>query len=101
MREKIGFTQDQFAQAFDIPLGTLRRWEQCKTKCPQHIIEILYYKIFYVPQSVQAHTYSIETLFNAYLVYRKHFSQQGKEDNATSFLLWCKDNKDMLNQNNK
>ena len=96
MREKIGFTQEQFAQAFDIPVGTLRRWEQGKTKCPPHIIELLYYKIYYVPQSIKPDTFSINTIFNAYLVYRKNFAPQGKENNATDFLLWCKDNEDIL-----
>lgn len=27
-REDVGMTQDEFAKEFDIPLGTLRRWEQ-------------------------------------------------------------------------
>ena len=28
IRERLGLTQDEFAQAFNIPIGTLRDWEQ-------------------------------------------------------------------------
>jgi len=31
-RRRLGFTQEEFAAAYGIPLGTLRDWEQCRTQ---------------------------------------------------------------------
>ena len=30
LREKLGMTQEEFASAYGIPVGTLRDWEQCR-----------------------------------------------------------------------
>ncbi|HEY1245303.1 MAG TPA: helix-turn-helix domain-containing protein, partial [Hyphomicrobiaceae bacterium] len=35
MRSALGLTQEEFAQRFHIPLGTLRDWEQGKTQPDQ------------------------------------------------------------------
>jgi putative transcriptional regulator len=30
LRERLGLTQEEFAAAYRIPVGTLRDWEQCR-----------------------------------------------------------------------
>lgn len=41
MRELTGLTQKEFAKKFDIPLGTLRRWEYGESKPAPYIIKLI------------------------------------------------------------
>lgn len=41
LREKTKMSQRQFAQAFDIPLSTLRKWEQKEAKPSDYIIKLI------------------------------------------------------------
>ena len=41
LREKTGLTQKQFSEHFDIPIGTLRRWEQGQGKPPSYVMTLL------------------------------------------------------------
>ena len=40
-RKKLRLTQAEFAEKFDIPLGTLRLWERDRSRTPDHLIKLL------------------------------------------------------------
>ena len=41
MREQTGLSQSKFAMMFDIPLSTLRDWEQERRKPPKYVINMI------------------------------------------------------------
>lgn len=40
-----GLSQPQFSQKYNIPLPTLRHWEQGQRECPQYVLELLEFKV--------------------------------------------------------
>ena len=40
-RRKLQLTQAEFAEKFDIPLGTLRLWERDRSRTPDHLVTLL------------------------------------------------------------
>jgi putative transcriptional regulator len=53
VRRSLGFTQEQFAQAFDLSLSTIRDWEQGRSK-PDQSSRTLLFLIEAIPQQVNA-----------------------------------------------
>ena len=53
VRRNLGFTQEQFAQAFDLSLATVRDWEQGRSK-PDQSSRTLLFLIEAIPQQVNA-----------------------------------------------
>ena len=45
LRKCAGLSQLDFAEQYNIPVGTIRDWEQGRRKCPPYVIELLKYKI--------------------------------------------------------
>ena len=45
LRAQTGLSQSDFAEQYNIPVGTIRDWEQGRRKCPEYMIELLEYKI--------------------------------------------------------
>lgn len=45
IREISGLSQPQFSQKYNIPLPTLRHWEQGQRECPQYVLELLEFKV--------------------------------------------------------
>lgn len=45
LRKDTGLTQSAFADEYNIPIGTLRDWEQGRRECPDYVIELLKFKI--------------------------------------------------------
>ena len=45
VRKEFGLTQKQFSEALNIPIGTLRKWEQGKRDCPQYVVELIEYRV--------------------------------------------------------
>lgn len=45
LRKDTGLTQSAFADEYNIPIGTLRDWEQGRRECPGYVIELLKFKI--------------------------------------------------------
>ncbi|MDE6314800.1 MAG: helix-turn-helix domain-containing protein [Lachnospiraceae bacterium] len=45
IRELSGLSQPQFSQKYNIPLPTLRHWEQGQRECPQYVLELLEFKV--------------------------------------------------------
>lgn len=41
IRELSGLSQDRFGQRYNIPVGTLRNWEQGKRECPDYVLSLL------------------------------------------------------------
>ena len=41
IRELSGLSQDRFGQRYNIPVGTLRNWEQGKRDCPDYVLSLL------------------------------------------------------------
>lgn len=42
VREFLGMTQGEFAYFFDIPIGTIRNWEQGKSKAPNYVYSMIF-----------------------------------------------------------
>ncbi len=40
-RKKLGLMQTEFAEKFNIPVGTLRLWEQGRTNAPDYLVTLL------------------------------------------------------------
>lgn len=45
LRTLSGLSQPQFSQKYNIPLPTLRHWEQGQRECPKYVIELLEFKV--------------------------------------------------------
>lgn len=45
LRKDTGLSQYAFADKYNIPIGTLRDWEQGRRECPGYVIELLKFKI--------------------------------------------------------
>ena len=45
LRKCAGLSQSDFAEQYNIPVATIRDWEQGRRKCPEYMIELLEYKI--------------------------------------------------------
>lgn len=45
LRKGTGLSQSDFAEQYNIPVATIRDWEQGRRKCPEYMIELLEYKI--------------------------------------------------------
>lgn len=45
IRNLSGLSQPQFSRKYNIPLPTLRHWEQGQRECPQYILELLEFKV--------------------------------------------------------
>lgn len=41
LRKMTGLSQDRFAERFEIPAGTVRNWEQGRTKPPEYVLKML------------------------------------------------------------
>ena len=41
IREKLGWTQKKFAEYFNIPLSTVRNWEQGMRTPPKYVISLI------------------------------------------------------------
>ena len=44
LRLSTGMKREDFANYFNIPLGTVRDWEQGKRKMPEYVYELIEYK---------------------------------------------------------
>ena len=96
LRAKTNLTQEQFAEKYNIPVTTLRKWEQGKTKCPSHMIELLHIKI--ISNTTEYTHYSIDTFIHAYMAHKEEITVQTGEDVTLAFLSWCKKNNTVLNE---
>ncbi len=47
LRKKTGLSQSDFCKCYDIPVATLRDWEQGRRKCPEYVIKLLDFKVEY------------------------------------------------------
>lgn len=45
LREKSGMNQTAFAKYFNIPRRTVQNWELGERKCPEYLLELMYYKL--------------------------------------------------------
>ena len=45
LRERSGMSQRQFADYFEIPIDTLRNWEQGRRQCPEYLLNLIQYKL--------------------------------------------------------
>lgn len=45
LRKDTGLSQYAFADKYNIPIGTLRDWEQGRRECPNYVIELLKFRI--------------------------------------------------------
>lgn len=45
LRTKSGMSQSKFANYLNIPLESLKNWEQGKRKCPVYLIDLIEYKL--------------------------------------------------------
>lgn len=45
LRERTGLTQVDFSKQYNIPVGSIRDWEQGRKHCPEYVIELLRFKI--------------------------------------------------------
>ncbi len=45
MRKKLGYTQKEFANRYDIPFRTIQNWENGIRKPPEYVLKLLEYKI--------------------------------------------------------
>lgn len=45
LRNLTGLSQPQFCEKYGIKLPTLRHWEQGQRKCPQHVLDLLEFRI--------------------------------------------------------
>lgn len=41
LRKKYGMTQKEFASDLNIPIGTVRNWEQGISKCPTYVYQLI------------------------------------------------------------
>lgn len=41
LRKKSGLYQEQFAKKYNIPVNTIRNWEQGRYKCPTYIVSMI------------------------------------------------------------
>lgn len=102
LRARTKLSQEKFAEKFNIPVHTLRKWEQGASTCPQHMIELLKIKI--TSEEPKHDMFSIKTLLYAYVAYRKEtddtFDNKNIEDDdaVISFLAWCNCHNDDLDR---
>lgn len=47
IRTKTGMSQSEFANSYNIPVATIRDWEQDRRKCPPYVVELLNFKVEY------------------------------------------------------
>lgn len=45
LRSKTGMKREDFANYLNIPLGTVRDWEQGKRKMPEYVYDLIEYKV--------------------------------------------------------
>ena len=45
LRAQTGMSQSQFADYFNIPLSSLKKWEQGQRQCPIYLVELIEYKL--------------------------------------------------------
>lgn len=46
LRSQTGLTQIEFCKKYyNIPIGTLRDWEQERRSCPEYVIKLLEYRV--------------------------------------------------------
>ena len=46
LREETGFNRREFSDYFNIPYRTIENWENGTNKCPDYLLELLYYKAY-------------------------------------------------------
>lgn len=47
IREQTKLSQLEFAEKYNIPVATIRDWEQGRRKCPVYVVELLNFKVEY------------------------------------------------------
>lgn len=45
LRKLTGLSQKQFSEKYDIPLPTIRHWEQKQRECPKYVLDLLEFKV--------------------------------------------------------
>jgi DNA-binding transcriptional regulator YiaG len=45
LRQQSGMTRSQFVEYFGIPYRTIQDWELGNRKCPEHLLELMEYKL--------------------------------------------------------
>lgn len=45
LRTKAKMTQAQFADYFNVSIDNVQNWEQGRSKCPTHLLELIEYKL--------------------------------------------------------
>jgi DNA-binding transcriptional regulator YiaG len=45
LRKKCGMSQREFAKYFQVPLGTVRNWDQGLCKCPAYVVKLMVEKL--------------------------------------------------------
>lgn len=45
LRKLINLSQKQFSEKYDIPLPTIRHWEQGQRECPKYVLDLLEFKV--------------------------------------------------------
>lgn len=47
IRKLTNLSQERFSKKYNIPIGTIRDWEQERYKCPNYVIELLEFKVMH------------------------------------------------------
>lgn len=45
LRKLTKLSQKQFSEKYDIPLPTIRHWEQGQRECPKYVLDLLEFKV--------------------------------------------------------
>lgn len=45
IRDLTGLSRAKFAEKYNIPVGTIRDWEQEKRKCTEYLLDLLEFKV--------------------------------------------------------
>ena len=45
LRVQSGMTQKVFAEYFKVPKRTVENWESSTNKCPEYLLELMFYKL--------------------------------------------------------
>lgn len=49
IRKSTGLSQGKFCEALNIPVFTLRKWEQGVRECPPYVVELIAYRVQHDP----------------------------------------------------
>lgn len=50
IRASTGLSQSKFAEALNIPVRTIQKWEIGGSKCPDYVVELIAYRVQHDPK---------------------------------------------------